>query len=347
MLNATLSLIVIVAIVAADLNADLVKIGDDDYDYNNDEGGVCKLSHNHKQFPSAEPRLDGQCRQWRSSSCCRPDLPLSSWVEKQRKKYSKKWNHSHCGEIGQTCLQAMYRQWCLYQCDPYLDPWIQLTNKTGQQTTPTMTAAGGDNVTDYDFGFNLTDDDLSALTDQWDSTSHRIFHVPLCRDDCNRWWGACKRELTCTNNWYEGFEWEMGTDGQWSNTCKNATHCKTIDKWFDSATQFCENIFPGDYKVAEEGDVCISFFHPEHNYNASHGNNSRSASPGLITTITIASISVVVLIFVAMIRSESIRAKLSNLSLQCLLWRDQLTVSSTVEVESLAQSDHLSREIHA
>jgi len=108
-----------------------------------------------------------------------------------------------------------------------------------------------------------------------------------------------------------------------------------------------KNIFPGDYKVAEEGDVCISFFHPEHNYNASHGNNSRSASPGLITTITIASISVVVLIFVAMIRSESIRAKLSNLSLQCLLWRDQLTVSSTVEVESLAQSDHLSREIHA
>ena len=75
--------------------------------------------------------------------------------------------------------------------------------------------------------------------------------------------------------------------------------------------------------------------------------DTLSASPGLITTITIASISVVVLIFVAMIRSESIRAKLSNLSLQCLLWRDQLTASSTVEVESLAQSDHLSREIHA
>ena len=75
--------------------------------------------------------------------------------------------------------------------------------------------------------------------------------------------------------------------------------------------------------------------------------DTLSASPGLITIITIASISVVVLIFVAMIRSESIRAKLSNLSLQCLLWRDQLTASSTVEVESLAQSDHLSREIHA
>ena len=76
MLNAILSLFVIVTIVAADLNADLVKIGDDDYDYNNDEEGVCKLSHNHKQFPSAEPRLDGQCRQWRSSSCCRPGSPF-------------------------------------------------------------------------------------------------------------------------------------------------------------------------------------------------------------------------------------------------------------------------------
>ena len=38
----------------------------------------------------------------------------------------------------------------------------------------------------------------------------------------------------------KGFKWEMGTDGQWENTCKNATHCKTIDKWFNTATEFCE-----------------------------------------------------------------------------------------------------------
>ena len=68
-----LIVIVAIAVTGLDLNADLAKLGtDDDYDYNDDDGGVCKLSHNHKQFPSAEPRLDGQCRQWRSNSCCRP-----------------------------------------------------------------------------------------------------------------------------------------------------------------------------------------------------------------------------------------------------------------------------------
>ncbi len=49
------------------------------------------------------------------------------------------------------------------------------------------------------------------------------------------------KELTCTNNWYKGFNWEEGIDGNWKNVCKNKTNsCKPIDKWFDSSTQFCE-----------------------------------------------------------------------------------------------------------
>ena len=39
----------------------------------------------------------------------------------------------------------MYRQWCLYQCDPYLDPWIQKTNKT------------------FDYSKDFTDDDDTDL----------------------------------------------------------------------------------------------------------------------------------------------------------------------------------------
>ena len=35
-----------------------------------------------------------------------------------------KFKHNHCGEMSEQCLVLMYRQWCLYQCDPYLEPWI-------------------------------------------------------------------------------------------------------------------------------------------------------------------------------------------------------------------------------
>ena len=48
-----------------------------------------------------------------------------------------------------------------------------------------------------------------------------------------------------------------------------------------------------------------------------------------------------------MIRSQTVRDKVANLSLQCIIWRDHLMSTSSVEVESLAQSDHISREIHA
>ena len=68
MINALL----LVAVTATDLVSQVnEEIGDEDYDYESNEG-VCKLSHNHKEVPSAEPRLDGQCRQWRNNSCCRP-----------------------------------------------------------------------------------------------------------------------------------------------------------------------------------------------------------------------------------------------------------------------------------
>ena len=50
---------------------------------------------------------------------------------------------------------------------------------------------------------------------------------------------------------------------------------------------------------------------------------------------------------IMMIRSQTVRDKVANLSLQCIIWRDHLMSTSSVEVESLAQSDHISREIHA
>ena len=112
---------------------------DDQYDYIYEETkyeGVCVLSHNHKDAPSPEPMLDGECRQWRNNSCCIPGLIFTSQINLKTvisetnshlfgsETTKTKFKHNHCGEMSEQCLVLMYRQWCLYQCDPYLEPWI-------------------------------------------------------------------------------------------------------------------------------------------------------------------------------------------------------------------------------
>ena len=110
------------------------------------------------------------------------------------------------------------------------------------------------------FSIQFTDED-AALLNSLELTSHRITDVPLCQSDCDDWWAACNKvkikfcvtiitnnvfdnlfkELTCTNNWYKGFDWEQGDEGNWNNVCKNkTTSCKPINKWFSSSTHFCE-----------------------------------------------------------------------------------------------------------
>ena len=94
----------------------------------------------------------------------------------------------------------------------------------------------------FDLFDNKTNDDLYQLFKNSErKKSHRLWKVPLCKNDCDSWWNACKAELTCTDDWYGGFNWEQGVDGKWRNLCKNSTDtCKRIDSWFSSSTHFCE-----------------------------------------------------------------------------------------------------------
>ena len=89
-------------------------------------------------------------------------------------------------------------------------------------------------------------DDLSEQFETWKKEyrehSHRIKNVPLCADDCDSWYDACKDELTCTNDWYSGFTWEKGYDGTWHNLCKNTTEkaCKPISFYYSNSKDFCQ-----------------------------------------------------------------------------------------------------------
>lgn len=318
---------------------------DDQYDYVYEETkyeGVCVLSHNHKDTPSPEPLLNGECRQWRNNSCCMPETNTHLFGSEARKT---KFQHNHCGEMTEQCLVLMYRQWCLYQCDPYLEPWI-INRKEPNTTALPATTLSPTTVqpllnSSEDMFSQLDYETLNELSIRV-KKSHRLSNVPLCRSDCDYWWNACKQELTCTNNWYDGFEWEMGIDGSWHNVCKNTTDaCKPISSWFSSSQEFCEGIFQGDYQVVDQKDICISFMNPEHNYNASKGHNSRpDQEEWIISGAVIFSLTVLIVGAVFLVRSNTCRQVLINIRLFQLRYaenQEQVT-------QSLATEDELSRE---
>lgn len=169
---------------------------DDQYDYVYEETkyeGVCVLSHNHKDTPSPEPLLNGECRQWRNNSCCMPETNTHLFGSEARKT---KFQHNHCGEMTEQCLVLMYRQWCLYQCDPYLEPWI-INRKEPNTTALPATTLSPTTVqpllnSSEDMFSQLDYETLNELSIRV-KNSHRLSNVPLCRSDCDYWWNACKQ----------------------------------------------------------------------------------------------------------------------------------------------------------
>ncbi|CBY10018.1 unnamed protein product [Oikopleura dioica] len=298
-----------------------------------DESGSCLLSHIHKPSPSPEPNLNGECRQWRSNSCCM----ANGYKQYSFKSSTTSYQTDHCGQLSDQCLIMMQRQWCLYQCDPYLEKWVvnvtkaETNNYFGDMDLNIVNEkdSSSDSSIDSIFG-NKSDDELYQMfmASQERTKSHRLWKVPLCKNDCDSWWNACKAELTCTNDWYGGFNWEQGEDGKWRNLCKNSTDsCKRIDSWFSSSTAFCEGIFKDDYKVIKHSDVCISFLEPAHNYNASHGENSRNSEEVEITLAVLLGILGVVSIVV-------IGVVLWKKRLSYILSRSEITTNLLDEAES-------------
>lgn len=38
----------------------------------------------------------------------------------------------------------------------------------------------------------------------------RFLDVPLCKEDCQEWWEACRNSFTCKTDWHKGWDWTSG-----------------------------------------------------------------------------------------------------------------------------------------
>ncbi|XP_061485151.1 folate receptor alpha-like isoform X2 [Rhineura floridana] len=117
--------------------------------------------------------------------------------------YNFTWNH--CGIMSSKCKQHFIQDTCLYECSPNLGPWI------------------------------------SKVDNSW--RKERILHVPLCKEDCETWWGDCQDDMTCKDNWHVGWDWSTG-----KNECPAASKCQPMKMVFPSAKLLCEKIWSNSYK---------------------------------------------------------------------------------------------------
>ncbi|XP_058401705.1 folate receptor gamma-like [Diceros bicornis minor] len=119
--------------------------------------------------------------------------------------YNFTWDH--CGKMEPACKRHFIQDTCLYECSPNLGPWIQQVNQSWRK--------------------------------------ERFLNVPLCKDDCQRWWEDCRTSHTCKSNWHEGWDWTSG-----SNKCPAEATCRPFESYFPTPAALCEELWSHSYKVS-------------------------------------------------------------------------------------------------
>uniref|UniRef100_A0A8I3WHS3 Folate receptor gamma n=1 Tax=Callithrix jacchus TaxID=9483 RepID=A0A8I3WHS3_CALJA len=116
------------------------------------------------------------------------------------------FNWEHCGRMEPACKHHFIRDTCLYESSPNLGP--------------------------------------DPVNQSW--RKERILNVPLCKEDCERWWEDCRTSYTCKSNWQKGWNWTSGI-----NECPAGALCHTFESYFPTPAALCEGLWSHSYKVSD------------------------------------------------------------------------------------------------
>ncbi|XP_006870324.1 PREDICTED: folate receptor alpha-like [Chrysochloris asiatica] len=165
---------------------------------------VCMDAKHHKEKPSPEDNLHGQCSPWKKNSCCNTNISQEAHKDIS---YLYRFNWDHCGKMNAECKQHFIQDTCFYECSPNLGPWIQQVDQSWRK--------------------------------------ERVLDVPLCKEDCQRWWEDCRTSYTCKTNWHKGWNWTSG-----HNQCPVGTTCQRFDFYFPTPAAMCDLIWSHSYKTS-------------------------------------------------------------------------------------------------
>ncbi|KAL4634985.1 riboflavin-binding protein-like isoform X1 [Arapaima gigas] len=77
-----------------------------------------------------------------------------------------------------------------------------------------------------------------------------LLHVPLCASFCDRWFNACKDELTCAKNWLTDFKWDKD-----SNHCQH--DCVPFSKMYSNGTDLCQSMWGQSFTESSSNCRCL------------------------------------------------------------------------------------------
>ncbi|XP_068120723.1 folate receptor gamma [Hyperolius riggenbachi] len=123
--------------------------------------------------------------------------------------YLYNFNWDHCGIMSKECKEHFIQDTCFYECSPNLGPWIQEVNQTWRR--------------------------------------ERILDVPLCKEDCEKWYNDCSLDFTCMDNWHSGWNWTSKV-----NQCPRGKSCQKFTEVFPTAKDLCEKLWSNSYKYTED-----------------------------------------------------------------------------------------------
>ncbi|XP_072317934.1 folate receptor [Eucyclogobius newberryi] len=139
--------------------------------------------------------------------------------------YNFNWNH--CGGMSEQCKSHFIQDTCFYECSPHLGPWIEEANQSWRK--------------------------------------ERIVNVPLCLEDCQKWFDDCKNDMTCKTDWHKGWDWSSGI-----NKCPKNTQCKKWTDIYPNAKAMCEQIWSNSYlytTLSKDSGRCMQMWFTGENPN--------------------------------------------------------------------------------
>ena len=79
-----------------------------------------------------------------------------------------------------------------------------------------------------------------------------ISNVPVCASYCDRWFEACKNDLTCVDNWLEDFDY--AANGQ--NLCPPEASCLSFKERYKDARGLCNRMWGNAFFYSEDEVNC-------------------------------------------------------------------------------------------
>ena len=79
-----------------------------------------------------------------------------------------------------------------------------------------------------------------------------LYRVPVCASYCERWFEACRTDLTCVEDWLGNFNFDDFS----RNTCPVNSSCITFEQQYGNARNLCNRMWGDEYFYSEDEDNC-------------------------------------------------------------------------------------------